>query len=362
MAGRSPAGLVVRHLRLGRAGGGNRLLRRCGSGDAAAPAAAQPRAGARDDRHGARRNSRHSACARAAACLHPADPRRLGGGAGKGALREPRAGGLARRADGLVGQSARRLRVRARPRGAVGGRGGAARPGLAHPAPGGVGLDLVRRAGGRCGVSHPLWRRRAVAAVPPHRDELCDGAAGRMAQPRFPVLRAARTVARRGRVRRFRARLAAAADPAVDAVVVVAHGVAASPPRRAGWPCRSVAARPGARPAAEGIAGRPFGRSGRPQPGGAGKAGVLAWRRTRRRGTGGRQRRRAARRRGPPGRRDAEGRARRGGGGSRDRPGPQRLRFWRLPDLRRHPALYRRASRALRRRVHQALCPSDAAG
>ena len=41
---------------------------------------------------------------------------------------------LARLADGLVGQSARRLPVRARPRGAVGCRGGAARPGLAHPA------------------------------------------------------------------------------------------------------------------------------------------------------------------------------------------------------------------------------------
>ncbi len=71
---------------------------------------------------------------------------------------------------------------------------------------------------------------------------------------------------------------------------------------------------------------------------------------------------RAARRRDPPGRRDAGGRARRGGGGARDRPDPQRLRLWRLPDLCRHPALYRRAGRALRRRIHQALCSSDAAG
>jgi hypothetical protein len=56
------------------------------------------------------------ACGGAAACPYPAAPRRLVGGAGVGAQRRSGADAVACPVDGVVGQSARRLSVRPRPR------------------------------------------------------------------------------------------------------------------------------------------------------------------------------------------------------------------------------------------------------
>ena len=150
---------------------------------------------------------------------------------------------------------------------------------------------------GTSGADHPVRYRRIAAAIQALSHELLVCCFGRVAEPEFPTLRAARVVANGAAFRGVFARLAAAADSCRYPACPAAHGARTRPTRRVAGVRRAAGACAGAGTAAQSTLGRPQSLPDRSRHGRARTACDSIWYRARRRNSARCERGPAARRR-----------------------------------------------------------------